>query len=330
MEKHTKLRWGILGPGAISTKFAIGLQATNSGELIAVGSRNFERATAFAEKFGAPQAYGSYSDLVADSNIDAIYIGTPHSYHKDHAILCMRAGKHALCEKPFAINAKEAAEMIAVAEETGAFLMEAMWSRFLPSLVKTREIIADGTIGEPRMIYADFGFRMGTVMPEHRLFDPKLGGGALLDVGIYPLSLASMLFGAPTQISSMANLGTTGVDEESAILLGHEGGQMAICSTAIQLNTPHEAQILGTDGSIKIQAPWWSSSKITLNKGDVETTFHLPYKGNGYTHEAEEVAQRLAKGVTESAVMPLAESLTIMQTMDKIREQWNLKYPNDI
>ena len=327
MTNSTPLRWGILGPGDISTKFATGLQATDSGALVGVASRNADRAAAFAAKFGATNIHSSYEALAADPEIDAIYIGTPHTFHKDHAILCMRAGKHVLCEKPFAINAAEAAEMIAVAQETGRFLMEAMWSRFLPTLAKTRELIAQSAIGEPRMVNADFGFRMGAVLPDHRLFNPDLGGGALLDVGIYPLSLGSMLFGAPTQIASVANLGSTGVDEETAFILGYAQGQMALCSTAIQLNTPHVAQILGTAGSIQLHAPWWASSKLTLKVGNVETTYDLPYKGNGYTHEAEEVAQCVAEGKTESAVMPLAESLTIMQTMDQLRAQWGLKYP---
>ena len=322
-----QIRWGILGPGAISTKFAIGLQSADNGRLVAVGSRDELKAIAFAKRFGAPKLYGNYISLVNDPEVDAIYIGTPHAFHKEHAIMAMQAGKHVLCEKPFAINAQQAADMIEVARETSVFLMEAMWSRYLPTLVKTRELIAAGAIGNVRMLNADFGFRMGTVLPEHRLFNPDLGGGALLDVGIYPLSLASMLFGKATKISAMANLGSTGVDEESVFVLGYPDGQMAICSTAIQLNTPHEATILGTDGSIHIPSPWWVSDRITLKTGNKETTFRLPYKGNGYTHEAEELANCVAAGKTESAVMPLAESLGIMETMDAIRKEWGLVYP---
>lgn len=321
------IRWGILGPGAISTKFAIGLQTADNSHLIAVGSRNAQRASDFAKRFGAANVHNSYDALVNDPEVDAIYIGTPHSFHKEHAILAMRAGKHVLCEKPFAINAQQAADMLQVAQETGVFLMEAMWSRYLPTLVKTRQLIADGAIGEARMLYADFGFRMGSVIPDHRLFDPNLGGGALLDVGIYPLSLASMLFGKATKIASMANIGSTGVDEESVFVLGYDQGQMAICSTAIQLNTPHEAQILGTEGSIHIAAPWWVSKQVTLKRGNEETTFHLPFKGNGYSHEAEELGHCVAAGLTQSAVMPLAESLTIMETMDALRAEWGIQYP---
>ncbi len=327
MTNSSPLRWGILAPGGISTQFATGLQSAANGTLVAVGSRNKERATAFAQKFGATNVHDSYEGLANDPDVDAIYIGSPHTYHKEHAILCMRAGKHVLCEKPFAINASEAAEMIAVAQETGMFLMEAMWTRYLPVHEKIRELIAAGVIGDVRKLFADFGFRMGTVQPDHRLFNRDLGGGALLDVGIYPLSLASSLFGTPTRISSMANLGSTGVDEETAFILGYENGEMALCSSDIQLQTPWEAQITGTAGSIKIHTPWFFPSQFTLKIDNTETIYTLDYKGNGYTHEAEEVARCIAEGKTESAVMPLTESLTIMQTMDQLRAQWGLKYP---
>lgn len=321
------LKWGILGPGSISTKFATGLQSASNGRLVAVGSRNKERAEAFAQQFGATNVHDSYEALAADPDIDAIYIGSPHTFHKDHAIMCMRAGKHVLCEKPFAVNANDAAEMIAVAQETGLFLMEAMWTRYLPVHEKIRELIAAGVIGDVRKLFADFGFRMGTVLPDHRLFNPALGGGALLDVGIYPLSLASNLFGTPNRIASLANLGSTGVDEENAFILGYENGEMALCSSDIQAHTPWEATIIGTAGSIKIHTPWFCPNQFTLKIDNTETLYTLDYKGNGYTHEAEEVANCIAEGKTESAGMPLVETLTIMQTMDQLRAQWGLKYP---
>lgn len=323
---NNKIRWGILGPGAISTKFATGLQAAENGTLVAIGSRDKTRAADFANRFGASESHGSYQALVENENVDAVYIGTPHTFHKEHTILALRHGKHVLCEKPFAINRSEAADMVAVAKETDRFLMEAMWSRFLPTLVKTRELIAAGAIGEVRMLQADFGFRT-KVNPEGRLFKPELGGGALLDVGIYPLSLASMLFGKPDKIKSMANLGSTGIDEETAILLGYPNGEMAVCTTAVRLNTPHEAFIQGTEGSIHIHAPWWVSTDITVKRGGESETLNLPYKGNGYTHEAEALGHCVAAGENESAVMPLDESLDILETMDTIRQEWGLIYP---
>ncbi len=321
------IKWGILGPGAISKKFATGLQDADGAELYAVGSRNLERAQSFADEYGFSKAYGSYDELVNDSEVDAIYIGTPHSFHKDHSILCMRHGKHVICEKPFAINASEAAEMIEVAREEKRVLMEAMWSRFLPTLNMVRALLNEGAIGEARMVKADFGFRTN-VNPEGRLFKPELGGGALLDVGIYPISLAYMLFGQPNQIKSMANIGETGIDEETAVLLGYDTGQMALLSTAIRLNTQHEAFILGTEGWIKIMNPWWVSSQIAVKRqGQDEELFDLPFKGNGYTHEAEEVMTLIREGRLESDVIPLDESLAIMQTLDDIRAQLGVKYP---
>ncbi|MCA9997149.1 MAG: Gfo/Idh/MocA family oxidoreductase, partial [Anaerolineales bacterium] len=264
--------------------------------------------------------------LAADPDVDAVYIGTPHSFHQSHTMLCLEHGKHVICEKPFAINASEAAEMVALARQKGVVLMEAMWTRFLPTLVKTRELLASGAIGEVRMITADFGFRT-SVNPNGRLFDPALGGGALLDVGIYPLSLAFMVLGVPSRIESMAHLGETAVDEQAAIILGYDGGQMALLSTAIRTNTPHEAFILGSDGWIKLHSPWWVSSQLTLKQGGAETTLTLPYKGNGYVHEAEEMMHLIRSGQRESSVISLDESLAIMQTMDNIRAQWGLRYP---
>ena len=294
---------------------------------MAIGSRSRDRAVTFAEEFGAPRVYESYDALVNDPDVDAIYIGTPHTFHKEHSILCMRNGKHVICEKPFAINANEAAEMISVAKEQDVVLMEAMWTRFLPTLVKVRELLAEGAIGEARMVTGDFGFRTN-FNPNGRLFDPNLGGGALLDVGIYPLSLAYMVLGEPNHISGMANLGETGVDEESAVLLGFSGGRIAVLTTAVRLNTPHEAFILGTEGWIKIHAPWWASTQVSVKRhGGDEETLTLPFKGNGYTHEAEALMEMIRNGERETAVIPLDESLSIMKTMDEIRRQWGLKYP---
>jgi predicted dehydrogenase len=323
---NTTIAWGILGPGNISKKFATGLDSVPDAKIMAVGSRNLKRANEFADAFNIPTAYDSYEALVADPNVDVIYIGTPHSFHKEHTLLCLNAGKHVLCEKPFAINTAEASEMIAAARENGLFLMEAMWSRFLPTLVKTRTLIADGAIGEVRMVQADFGFRAG-VNPEGRLFNPALGGGALLDVGIYPLSLAHMVLGTPDRLTSLAHLGETGVDEGTAFILGYDQGQMAVLSTAIRTNTPHEAFIIGTSGWIKIHGPWWASDNLTLQINGQEDIISCPIVGNGYNYEAEEVGSCIRSGRLESEIMPLDETLAIMRLMDEIRAQIGLRYP---
>lgn len=323
----TKFRWGILGPGNIAKKFATGLQALNDAELVAVGSRTKERANVFADQFGVPKRHASYEDLVNDPDVDAIYVSTPHPFHKDNSILCLNAGKAVLCEKPFAINQHETKAVIEVAKQKGVFLMEAMWTRFLPITVQIRKWITDGAIGEVRMFCADFGFRAG-INPQGRLFNPTLGGGGLLDVGIYPISYASMVFGSqPSKIQSQAHIGETGIDEQAAMLFGYPGGAMALISCAVRTRTPHDAKILGTEGMISVTPSFWNATKATLSAGNKTETIDLPHKGNGYEYEAEEVARCVRAGKIESDAVPHAETMAIMQTMDAIRAQWGLKYP---
>jgi len=324
----TPLRWGILGTGGIAHKFATGLSVLNDAQAVAVGSRTQAAADTFADEFKIPRRHASYEALANDPEVDAIYVATPHPYHKDNTIMCLNAGKAVLVEKPFAINITEAQAMVDVARQKKVFLMEAMWTRFLPAIVRAHELIASGAIGEVRMLNADFGFRTN-VNPKGRLFDLALGGGALLDVGIYPLSLASALFGAPKTIASAAQLGETGADEQSAYLLGYDKGQIALLSSATRTNTAHEAIIYGTDGSIRIP-DWWHAQKLILSvNGKAPETLDIPHLGNGYAHEAIEVAQCLQAGKLESAAMSLDESLSIMRTMDTIRAQWGLKYPSE-
>ncbi|UCH84338.1 MAG: Gfo/Idh/MocA family oxidoreductase [Candidatus Latescibacterota bacterium] len=321
------IRWGILGPGAISRKFVVDLKTVHGTDIIAVGSRSQDRATQFASEFDIPRVHASYDALADDGQVDAIYVGTPHTFHKEHTILCLRHGKHVLCEKPFAINAVEAAEMVQVAKEHRCVLMEAMMTRHLPAMVKVRELIADGAIGEVRMITAGFGFR-AEFDPKSRLFDPALGAGALLDLGVYPLSLAFMLLGEPATIDARARLGETGVDEEAAVLFGYPDGALAVLTMAIRLDIPREAYILGTRGRIKIWPRWWVPSRISLKKpGGDEQILDLPFKGGGYAHEAEAFMDVIRSGRLESEVMSLDESLSIMRTMDTIRAQWGLRYP---
>ncbi len=322
-----KVKWGILGPGAIAHKFARGLEVIPEAELIAVGSRSYERAEAFADEFNVEKKYGSYEQLVKDSEIDVIYVATPHPFHKEHSILCMEAGKAVLCEKPFAINAREVDEMINCSLENKVFLMEAMWTRFLPVMNKVREWIADGKIGKVQVVNADFGFRT-ELNPEARLFNPELGGGALLDVGIYTLSFASMIFGKnPIKVEAISQFGETNVDEQSAILLGYDQGELALLFCAVRTNTPQEARIIGTKGSIHIPS-FWNASSATLITSDLKREYvEVPLRASGYNYEAEEVMNCLQEGRLESDLMPLNETLNLMKTMDRIREQAQLKYP---
>ncbi len=320
-------RWGILGPGNIAAKFATGVAALADQEVVAVGSRTQASADRFADRFSIRRRHTGYEALAADPEVDAIYVATPHNFHREHTILALRHGKHVLCEKPFAINAAEAQEMVDVAREAGIFLMEAMWSRFLPIIVEVRRLIADGAIGAVQMIQADFGFR-ASFNPASRLFDPALGGGALLDVGVYPVSLATLLLGEPDRIAAVAALGATGIDENTGMLLGYPGGEVALLATTVRASTLQEAIILGSAGSIRLHSPWWVGNTLTLQRaGDDAEVVVRPFIANGYSHEAMEVADCVRAGRLESETMPLNESLLVMRIMDAVRAQLGMKYP---
>ncbi|GAB4414989.1 MAG: Gfo/Idh/MocA family oxidoreductase [Anaerolineae bacterium] len=321
------IRWGILGTGVIARKFALGLKAAPGAELVAVGSRIEATADQFGDAFDVPRRHASYEALAHDPEVDVIYISTPHSLHKDNTLLCLEAGKAVLCEKPFAINAVETEAMIKLARQKKLFLMEAMWTRFLPAVLKVRQLIAEDAIGEVRMLMADLGFR-AEFDPKSRLFDPALGGGALLDVGIYTVSFASMLLGTPVKVTSLAQLGQTGVDEQSAMLLSYAGGQLAVLAAAVRTDIPSEAIIMGTKGRIRVHAPIYCPVRLTLSRPEQgDEIIDAPLEGNGYNYQALEVMNCLRNGWLESATMPLDETLSIMRTMDEIRAPWGLKYP---
>ena len=319
-------RWGILGLGSIANQFATGLQALPDAELVAVGSRSQGKADLFGDKYGAKNRHAGYEALANDPDVDAVYVATPHPMHAEDALLCLNAGKAVLVEKPFTVNAAQAEQVVATAREKKLFLMEAMWSRFFPLMYRVRDLITSGAIGEVRMLQADFGFRAG-INPEGRLFSPALAGGGLLDVGVYTVSLASMVFGTPTQITGLAHIGETGIDEQAALVLAYGAGQLAVLSTGVRINTPHEAVILGTDGQIKIHSPWWKASAMTVSANGKTEEVVLPFAGNGFNYEAQEVARCLQAGKTESDILPLDETLQVMRTLDTLRAQWGLKYP---
>ena len=324
------IRWGIIGLGSISRKFAVGLRTAADAECYAVASRSQQKADAFGEEFGAVKRYGSYAALADDPDVDVVYIGTPHTFHKSNALLCLNGGKHVLCEKPFAVNRREAEEMAALAREKNLFLMDAMWTRCFPAMVKLRQLLAEKTLGDVMLVQVDFGFRMGQVLPAHRLFNPRLAGGALLDVGIYCLYLASMVYGRqPTDIISHCAIGSTGVDELSVSVFKYSDEEMATITTAIRMNTPHEARIIGAKGFISIP-DWWHPTEMTLQiSGQEAETLDFALEGNGYNYEAVEVGRCIRAGLTESAAAPLDETLAIMGTMDRIRQQWGLRYPSE-
>ena len=329
-QKKPPFRWAILGCGSIAERFAAAVNELSDAALTAVGSRSAAKAAAFGARFGAAHSYGSYEAAASDPAVDAVYVATPHPMHAELCLLGLNAGKAVLCEKPFTVSAAELEEVIATARRRKLFLMEAMWTRFFPLMAEVRRMAAGGEIGEVRMIQADFGYRAGDD-PENRALSPALGGGGLLDVGIYPLSLASMLFGAPTRAVGLAHLGETGVDEQAGLVLSYTGGRLAVLSCGVRTDTPQEGYLLGTEGRIHIHAPWWKPSRLTIFRhwGDASETREIPFEGNGYRYQAAEVAECVRRGETESKIMPLAESLTLMQTMDDLRAQWGLRYPGE-
>lgn len=324
----SKVRWGILGPGSIAKQFARGIELAPNAELAAAGSRSLEKARQFVLEFGGGRAHGSYEDLVADPEVDAIYVATPHPFHKPHTLLALSAGKSVLCEKPFAMRAEEAGEMVSMARSKDLYLMEGMWTRFFPVMAKVREWLAEGAIGAVRTVYADFGFRAG-FNPESRIFSPDLGGGGLLDVGIYPISFASMVFGTPDRVTGFMQPAPSGVDAQAGIVLS-KGNQMAVLHTAVEVTTPWCAVILGEAGRIEVASPFWKPSRCVL-RADVkdESVFESPYEGSGFQFEAEAASADILAGRKESGVIPLDESLAIMGTMDELRRQWGLTYPGE-
>ncbi len=322
-----KIRWGILGTGRIAGDFATGLAAESDAEIVAVGSRAQHTADEFADRFAIPNRHPTYDALAADPDVDIIYIATPHTLHKENTISCLNAGKAVLCEKPFAINSAEAQEMIDCARTNGIFLMEAMWTRFLPHIRDMVRRIEDGQIGEIRLFQGDFCYR-APVNPASRAFNPDLGGGALLDIGVYPISLVHHLLGGPARIASLAHLGETGVDELAAMLFQYEDGALAVMSTAVRANTPHSLHISGTKGEIRAHDRWWAPSGFTIRRdGHEQETVRPDFIGNGWNYQAVECGRCLREGLTEHELMPLDESLAIMRLMDGLRQDWGLRYP---
>jgi predicted dehydrogenase len=321
------LKWGILAPGRIAHKFATGLSGLPDAELVAVGSRSIDRAKEFAGEYDVPRAYGSYEELVKDDEVEAIYVANPHNYHKDATILCLDHGKAVLCEKPFAVNAGEVEEMIAAARRNETFLMEAMWTRYLPAWQQIRSWIDAGEVGDVRMVNGTFAFR-SSWNPENRLLNPDLAGGGLLDVGVYLVSAAYWITREdPVGVTGRAHIGETGVDEQAAFVLQYADGALAMLGCGVRTSARHVVTIYGTEGWIDVPHMFWNTTRAVLHKGDEEIVFDEPHLSNGYEYQAREVAQALAAGKKESDALPLEESLRIMKTLDTIRGQWGLVYP---
>ncbi len=362
-----KIRWGILGTGTVARDVARSFAYVNDAELAAVGSRSLDTARAFAARFGIAKAYGSYDELLADGDIDVVYIATPHDRHRDDCLKCFDAGKAVLCEKPFTLNAAQALEVISTAREKNLFCMEAMWMRFIPLIRRVRELVDAGEIGHVQMIKADFGYPTW-YDPENRFFSLNRGGGSLMDRGIYTLSLARFLLGDHENMKSSATIGPTGVDHQSACLLEYPNGAIADLSSTLTTYGTNEAVVMGTRGQIRIHDPFYRPSRISLKPFDEpcaptasldggglkqrlkenplisklqraaspligllrgSKAISQPFPGSGYQFEIEEVTQCLQRGETESSIMPLDETLAIMETMDEMRFSWGMRYPQE-
>ena len=322
------IRWGILATGWIAGLFAADLKLLPDAELVAVGSRTQDAAEAFGERYGAPHRHGSYQALVEDPEVDVVYIATPHPGHRDTALAAIEAGKAVVVEKPFTMDAAEAVELIDAARANGVFVLEAMWTRFLPHMVRVREILAAGTLGDVVSVTAEHG-QYFEHDPTHRIFAPELGGGALLDLGIYPLSFASMVLGTPRDVTAVSDPAFTGVDAQTSMLLQYAGGAHAILTTTSYAATNNAAAINGTEARIEIAGTFYVPTSFTViaRDGAVLETFDAPEPGRGMQHQAAEVHRCLRSGELESPVLPLAETLSIMQTMDEVRRQIGLTYP---
>jgi predicted dehydrogenase len=315
------VRWGILGTGGIARTFAKDLKLTDSGVVTAVGSRSRASADAFGAELDIPTRHGSYEALVADPDVDVIYVATPHPMHHDNAILALRAGKHVLVEKPFTMNADEAREVVAAARETGLFAMEAMWTRHLPHVAVIRDWLAQGVPGDIVTVTADHG-QWFAEDPEFRLFAPKLGGGALLDLGVYPVSFASMVLGTPSRVVALSDPAFTGVDAQTSMLFGYANGAQAVLTCTLRAKSPTRAAIVGTEATIEVDGPFYAPAAVTLTPRIGEPTrVAAPHEGRGLRHQADEVARRLLAGEAESPLMPLDETITIMETMDMVLSQ---------
>jgi predicted dehydrogenase len=321
------LRWGIAATGGIASKMAEALQTLDDAEIVAVGSRSQASATTFATKFGIPQAHGSYTELFADPNVDIVYIASPHSHHCDMTVAALDAGKHVLCEKAFAINTTEATEMVAAARRNKRFLMEAMWTWFIPGNVELKRRIAEGAIGKVLTVDADFALDIAATDGRHRRAD--LAGGALLDLGIYPVTFAChVLDEYPDDVKAMGRLTESGVDATLAGVASFPGGALSTFQTSLDGRSGLSARIVGTAGRIEVEAPFWFTSAFTVYPaaGDAE---RVEIPNDGLAHEAAHVMECIAAGHLESDVVTLDHTLQTMRLLDDIRAQVGVVYPSE-
>jgi predicted dehydrogenase len=327
-----KVRWGILATGGIAASFAAALTDLPDAEIVAVASRSEDSARAFADRFGIPRAYGDWESLAHDEDVDVVYVATPHSAHRAAAGLCLQAGRNVLCEKAFTLNTREAEELVGLARAHGRFLMEAMWMYCNPLIRRLTALVDDGAIGDVRTVQADFGLT-GPFPPAHRLRDPALGGGALLDLGVYPVSFAHLLLGEPTALDARAALSSEGVDLQTGALLSWDDGALGAVHCSITGGTGVTASVTGSLGRIDIPEGFFNPERFVLHRAghDPEEFVLDPSDGprNTMRHEAAEVMRALRAGESESPLVPLAGTLAVMRTLDTIRERIGVRYPGE-
>jgi len=322
----TEIRWGVVGPGRIAEKVVEDVAVVDGSRVVAVASRSERRARDFADRHGIDRAYGSYAQVLADPEVDVLYVATPHAQHAAIARAAVEAGKALLVEKSFTATSAGAQEVVDLARARGVFVMEAMWTRFQPAVVALRELIADGAVGEVRSVQADLGVAR-EFDPEDRLFALELGGGALLDLGVYVVSFAQMLLGAPDTVSATGSRFPTGVDAEASLLLGYDDGRSAAVMTSLRHALPGQARVFGTAGWVDVLPRFHHPQTIVLHRDGAEPeAITRPQLGGGYAHELVEVAECLRAGRTESSVMPLADTLAVQEVLQAAADQLGVRH----
>jgi predicted dehydrogenase len=325
----SEIRWGIVGPGRIAEQVVKDFAVVDGARGVAVASRSLDRARDFAGRHGIDRAHGSYADLLADPGVDVVYVATPHPQHSSIALAALRAGKALLVEKAFTATVAGAREVVELSRETGVFAMEAMWTRFQPAVVRLRELIAEGAIGEVRSVQADLGVQRD-FDPTDRLFAKELGGGALLDLGVYVVSFAQMLLGDPDTVHATGSTFENGVDAEVSLLLGYADGRSATLMTSLRNALPGQARVFGTAGWIDVLPRFHHPQTIVLHRAGADPEeITLPQLGGGYSHELIEVTECLRAGRTESAVMPLADTLAVQQVLEDAAGQLGVTFTED-
>lgn len=322
------IRWGVVGTGGIAQRFATAFERCADAELVAIASRTTEAASAFGDRFGIRRRHRTVEDLAADPEVDVVHVATPNHRHHLDAIALLDGGKHVVCEKPFALDRERAVAVVECARRNDRFLMEGIWSRFLPASRVLADLLEARVIGEVRVVEASFGFA-AQFMPTHRLFDAGLGGGSLLDVGIYPLQLCSMVLGSPDRIEAVGRVGETGVDEVLAMALRHPGGGLGSLMSAIRVNLRNDARIVGDLGSIELPAFMHCPDRVVVRTGDGTESVEAAFEGDGLRFQIDEVGRCLEDGRRESPSMRIDETLSLAATMDEVRSRLGVTYPED-